>query len=243
MRNDFSTLLSAMMSSAFSGGKTGEILSRSVSIENESFAYQIYVPPQAREGARLPLVTFLHGIRERGQGGFINGMFATLAAQYLKQIPAVVLFPQCRPNRYWSDALMDQMVTRQIEEAAQEFSVDEKRQSLLGVTMGGYGAWHFAAAYPQKFAALVSICGGSPLTSGDRFGAIAEKIGKTPAWVFHGADDRIVQVSESRSLVAAIRANQGNVRYSEYERVGHNVWLNALGEKELIPWLLAQKTD
>ena len=50
-----------------------------------------------------------------------------------------------------------------------------------------------------------------------------------------------MQVSESRNLTAAIRANNGNVKYSEYENVGHNVWLNALGEKELLPWLLAQK--
>jgi predicted peptidase len=170
-------------------------------------------------------------------------MFATLAAQYLKQIPAIVLFPQCRPNRYWSDSLMDEMVMRQIAEAEREFGADIKKRSLLGVSMGGYGVWHFAAAYPGRFAALVSICGGSPLTSGNRFSPIAEKVGKTPAWLFHGADDSIVQVSESRSMVAALRANQGNVKYSEYAGVGHNVWLNALGEKELLPWLLSQKQD
>ena len=109
--------------------------------------------------------------------------------------------------------------------------------------MGGYSVWHFAARYPRKFAALVSICGGSPLTTGDRFTPIAQKIGKTPAWLFHGAEDSIVQVSESRSFVAAIKANQGNVRYSEFAGVGHNVWLNAFGEKGLIPWLLSQKLD
>jgi predicted esterase len=81
------------------------------------------------------------------------------------------------------------------------------------------------------------------LTSGDRFKPIAEKVGKTPAWLFHGAQDPIVQVSESRGLVAALEANGGNVKYSEYPNVGHNVWLNAFGETELIPWLLSQKSD
>jgi hypothetical protein len=42
-------------------------------------------------------------------------------------------------------------------------------------------------------------------------------------------------------MVAALKENGGNVRYSEYENVGHNVWLNALGEPELMPWLLSQK--
>jgi predicted peptidase len=232
-----------MLASSLAGGQPGEITSRDILIENETYVYQVYLPPQIKKGAKLPLITFLHGIRERGRGGFISGMFAQLVKQYLKEIPAVVLLPQCRPDKFWSDALMERMVIRQIEAVSADFPIDAARQYLLGVSMGGYGVWHFAANYPKKFAALVSICGGSPVTSGDRFLPIAEKVGQTPAWLFHGAEDRVVQVSESRSMAAALKANQGRVKYSEYENVGHNVWLNALGEKELIPWLLAQKLD
>ncbi len=241
MRNDFSGLFSSFLASTLKGGKQGEILSRNAAVGSETYVYQLYLPPGAKTGSRLPLITFLHGIRERGSGGFISGMFAQLVRQYLKEIPAIVLLPQCRPNRFWSDTQMDRMVMRQMEDVSAEFAIDGARQYLLGVSMGGYGVWHFAANYPDKFAALVSICGGSPIVSGDRFAPIAEKVGKTPAWLFHGADDRIVQVSESRSLVAALKAKQGNVKYSEYPQVGHNVWLNALGEKQLLPWMLAQK--
>lgn len=230
-----------MMANSLKGGKPGEIASRSLSLGDETYVYQVFLPPEVKSGAPLPLITFLHGIRERGTGGFITGMFAQLVRQYLKEIPAIVLLPQCRPNRFWADAEMDEMVVGQIDATRADAAVDEARQYLIGVSMGGYGVWHFAARYPRKFAALVSICGGSPVTSGDRFAPIAEKVGKTPAWLFHGAEDRVVQVSESRSLVAALKANQGNVKYSEYPGVGHNVWLNALGEKELLPWLLAQK--
>jgi predicted peptidase len=241
MRNDFSGLFSSFLASTLKGGKQGEIVSRSTAVGSETYVYQLYLPPEVKTGARLPLVTFLHGIRERGSGGFISGMFAQVVRQYLKELPAIVLLPQCRPDRFWSDATMDKMVMRQLEDVQAEFAVDDARRYLLGVSMGGYGVWHFAANYPDKFAALVAICGGSPLTGGDRFAPIAEKVGETPAWLFHGAEDRIVQVSESRSMVAALKAAGGNVKYSEYPQVGHNVWLNALGEKELLPWMLAQK--
>jgi predicted peptidase len=70
---------------------------------------------------------------------------------------------------------------------------------------------------------------------------LAEKIGKTPAWVFHGADDKVVQVGESRQIVNALKANGGKVKYSEYAGVGHNVWMKALAEKELLPWLFEQR--
>lgn len=241
MANDFSKLFSGFLGSAFSGEKQGEIVTRDIFLEGEDFVYQAYLPPHIDAGAKLPLVIFLHGIRERGTGGYISGMFGTVIKQYLKAMPAVVLLPQCRPNVYWTDAKMDEMVMRQIEAIENEYSVDERRKYLMGVSMGGYGVWHFASNYPESFAALVSICGGSPLTGGDRFAPIAERIGKTPAWLFHGAEDNIVQVSESRNLAAAIRKKDGSVKYSEYAGVGHNVWLNALGENELLPWLLAQK--
>src|SRR3712207_7645810 len=42
-----------------------------------------------------------------------------------------------------------------------EFGADPKRLYLAGVSMGGFGAWHLAAEHQGKFAAIVSICGGS----------------------------------------------------------------------------------
>jgi predicted peptidase len=130
---------------------------------------------------------------------------------------------------------------RSLAQTVEEFGADERRVYLIGVSMGGYGVWHFAAAYPEKFAALVSICGGSSITKGDRFDALARKVGKTPAWLFHGADDKVVQVSESRQIVKALESNGGDVKYNEYENVGHNVWFNVLAEKDLLPWLFAQR--
>ena len=245
MDKELCNILAEMRSSTTTASPHGEIATCDFHLEDSdlkgNYVYQVYLPPQIRTGEELPLIIFLHGIRERGSGGFISGMFAQLVRQYLKAIPAVVLLPQCRPGKFWSDAQMDRMVAGQIEVVAQALSIDAARQYLLGVSMGGYGVWHFAARYPNKFAALVSICGGSPFVNGERFTNLAERIGQTPAWLFHGAQDKIVPVSESRQIAAAIRANQGRVKYSEYENVGHNVWLNALGEKDLVPWLLAQR--
>jgi predicted peptidase len=139
---------------------------------------------------------------------------------------------------------MERMVMAEVEQTAREFGADAKRLYLTGVSMGGFGAWHMAAAHPSKFAAVVSICGGSPLRTGDRFAPIARKVGSTPVWVFHGSDDPVVPVTESRQMVEALKHVEGNrVRYSEYKGVGHSVWLNALGERDLMPWLLAQRLD
>jgi predicted peptidase len=164
-----------------------------------------------------------------------------MARHYLDRVPAIIVLPQCSNNRYWSNRDMGGMAAATLDQAATEFDGDDERISLIGVSMGGYGAWHLAVEHPGKFSAIVPICGGSPLRAGDRFNTIARRVGRTPVWVFHGADDPIVPVSESRLMVDALKAAGGNVRYSEYPGVGHNVWLNVIAERDLLPWMLAQR--
>ncbi len=234
-------MLGGLFSSAESGG--GAIQTRNAPVNSVDYDYQIYVQAKIESVEKPPVIIFLHGIRERGSGGLVptGGAFGKIIQHYFAQVPALILLPQCRPGKYWSDAAMDEMVTRSLAQTVEEFGADAGRVYLIGVSMGGYGVWHFASAYPEKFAALVSICGGSSITSGERFSTLARKVGKTPARLFHGADDRVVPAEESRQIAAALEANGGNVKYTEYAGVGHNVWLNVLSEKYLLPWLLKQR--
>lgn len=248
MRKELLSVLGGLFSAAIpSAGaeRKGTIQSRTARVGAESYDYQVYVPAKLKSESSLPVIIFLHGIGQRGSGGFVptEGAFGALVRNYFAKVPALVLLPQCRPGSYWSDSTMDKMVIQSLEETVTEFGADRRRIYLTGVSMGGYGVWHFAPEHPGTFAALVSICGGSSLQSGDRFSPVARKVGKTPAWLFHGASDKVVPSSESRQLVEALKENQGNVKYSEYPGVGHDVWMKVLTEKELMPWLLAQSLD
>ncbi len=234
----------ALEESGQQSGPASGMLSRTVRIGRESYNYQLYVPANLRSKEKPPMIVFLHGIGQRGEGGFVRaeGGSGAVARQYLEQVPAIILLPQCRRNQYWHNPEMERMVMTAIDQTVAEFGADTKRLYLTGVSMGGYGAWHIASQHAGRFAALVSICGGSPLKTGDRFAPIARRVGRTPVWVFHGREDRIVPVNESRQMVEALQAIEGNrVRYTEIEGVGHNVWFNALAEPQLLPWILAQR--
>ncbi len=246
MNKELLSVFGGLLSNAVLGKtdtQQGNIESRTIQVDSESYAYQVYLPPQIEDKEKLPLIIFLHGIGQRGSGGFVptTGAGGAIARHYFAQVPAVVLLPQCRLGSYWSEPIMEKMVMREIAQTVEEFGADEQRIYLTGVSMGGYGVWYLASRHAGKFAALVSICGGSPFTKGDRFDAIVRNVGKTPAWLFHGEDDKVVSVTESRQIAAVLEANGGNVKYSEYPGVGHNVWLNAATEKDLMSWLLAQK--
>lgn len=241
-----SSLLAVASPAAAQERNGGNLLTRTLTLGQQSYDYQVHVPAKLQGQEKLPVILFLHGIGQRGEGGYVpsTGTAGAFVRRYLEQVPAIVLLPQCRRGQYWHSPEMEQMVMAELDRTVAEFGADAKRIYLTGVSMGGFGAWHLASQQTDKFAAIVSICGGSPLTSGDRFTPVASKVRHTPAWVFHGADDPIVPVSESRQMVKALNSIEGSrVRYSEYKGVGHNVWLKALAEKELLPWLFEQRLD
>ena len=76
---------------------------------------------------------------------------------------------------------------------------------------------------------------------GDPYADTAGKIGKTPIWIFHGAADPTVPVTESQKLVEALKAAGASPKYTEYPGVGHNSWDKAYGEADLWKWLFDQR--
>jgi len=227
--------------SAAAPSKGGSLETRTARVGSAEYSYQVHVP--ADIGSSPPVIVFLHGIGHRGTGGFLprSGASNTLMRRYLSRVPALILLPQCSEGVYWSNRSMDEMVATALAQTEDEFKADSARLYLTGISMGGYGVWSVAGRRPGRFAAIVSVCGGSPIRAGERFKRIAEKIGKTPVWIFHGADDQIVPVTESRQMVAALEGVGGNVKYSEYPGVGHSVWARVLAERKLMPWLFSQR--
>lgn len=232
-------------------------LNRTVSVEGVVYRYQVFVPANWTKHQKWPVILFLHGAGERGDDGLLQTDVGIGHAIRKNAVgfPFIVVMPQCRRNSLWVYADMQAQALAALEQSIKEFHGDRNRLYLTGISMGGYGTWDLADEYPGKFAALVPICGGihgpksfPQLHVGvaddakvlDPYKDTAERIGKTPVWVFHGAVDDTVPVEESRKMVAALRAMGANVRYTEYPGVGHESWDRAYAESELVPWLLAQ---
>ena len=254
-------------STALAGGRETGFLNRVVTRDGNRYAYQVYVPATYRGDTKWPVILFLHGAGERGEDGLLQtdvGIGPSIR-NHADRFPCIVVMPQCRPKAIWADAMTD-MAVDALDRAIKEFNGDSRRVSVVGLSMGGFGTWYLAAKYPTKFAALVPICGfmrptfdGKPLSSRgydlpdplltsiglpdgpEVYKAAAQRIGKTPVWIFHGAADDTVPVTESRAMAEALKEAGGTVKYTEYEGVKHNSWEKALDEPELMPWLLSQR--
>ena len=118
------------------------------------------------------------------------------------------------------------------DDVKEEYSVDKSRIYLCGLSMGGFGTWYTATAYPDLFAAIAPCCGG-----GMPWNA---KLLKMPIWTFHGLDDDIVSPRNTIEMIDALKDINPNFKYNLYEGVEHNSWDLAFVE-ELIEWFLSHK--
>jgi predicted peptidase len=231
-------------------------LNRTVAVDGVTYNYQVFVPSNWSKKVKWPVILFLHGYGEEGDDGLVQTQvgLATAIRKHVDRFPTVVVIPQCRVKDWWTSPAMEAQALKALDQTMKEFKGDPQRVYLTGLSIGGYGTWGFACEHPGKFAAIVPICGGVHSNhaaeipnyhnvddSADPYAATAQKIGKTPVWVFHGEADPVVPVTESRQMVAALKAAGGDVRYTEYPGVKHESWDNAYAEPELLPWLLAQK--
>src|SRR3712207_9343527 len=72
------------------------LLTRTVAVGRNSYKYQLYVPAKLRGRKDAPVIVFLHGVGQRGAGGFVpaDGAAGALARRYLEQLSAIALLPQ-----------------------------------------------------------------------------------------------------------------------------------------------------
>jgi predicted peptidase len=236
-----------------------QFLERSVTVGERPYRFRVWLPPHYTKVHHWPVVLYLHGSAERGDDNIrqVSSGIAPSLQRYGERYHCVVVLPQCAYGREWYGE-MEQMALAALEAAILEFHGDRRRVVITGNSMGGSGAWYLAR-HRKRFSAVVPVCGevvrqrddpfptdpppdialivGSP----NPYATLAAQIGKTPVWAFHGALDDVVPVTQSRSMVAALRAIGGNVRYTEYPDGGHEIWDRVYGDAVLTRWMLAQR--
>jgi len=200
--------------------------------------YLLYLPKDysATNGQRWPLMLFLHGSGERGadvQRVAVHGPLKL--AKMGTNFPFIIVAPQCPAGELWQNEPLLQL----LDEVTKKLAVDTQRIYLTGLSMGGYGAWRLGLQHPEKFAALVPICGGGNaidviLGPGDK----GEAFKSLPVWAFHGAKDDVVPMDESERIVNGLKkAGLKEVKLTVYPEAKHDSWSATYSNPELYEWL------
>ncbi len=201
--------------------------------ETIEMKYLLYLPSAYDSSEEnWPLLLFLHGAGERGDD--LELVTAHGPPKMIAQgrgFPFVVISPQCPEDMWWSIDALHAL----LDEVVETHRIDESRIYVTGLSMGGYGSWGLAYTYPERFAAVVPICGGGEPEK-------APLMEEIPTWVFHGAKDTAVPLQRSQEMVDALDAAGGNVRFTVYPEAGHvEAWKIAYSDPDLWEWLAKQQ--
>lgn len=228
-------------------------LNRKLVLHGVTYRFQVYLPEDWRrdDHKQWPVVLFLHGRGERGSEGMWQTQIGLPLAvrDHPERWPVVIVMPQCPFGHYWTDPEMQAMAMEALNREIAEFNTDPTRTYLTGLSLGGYGGWELARAYPRRWAAIAFAATGIFWSyAPERWqessilpGEYARALGRTPIWMFHGTEDNVVPPRESELMFDALKANGGRVRLWMYQGLHHDSWARAYNEPELPRWLLSHR--
>ena len=193
-----------------------------------------------------PLIIFLHGIGERGNG---TSQIGAVTANAIPKFCAagasmrftvggvtssfVVLSPQLSVQYgYWPTYYVREMV----KYAKANLQIDTNRIYITGLSLGGGGVWRaitdatgFDYTWDAGIAAAAPVCGTQEETDADFYGTIGAN--HLPVWAFHSMDDGTVGVGATQhaEILGNIQGvNNPKIKFTYYLTGGHaGAWLNA----------------
>ncbi|MEO8584070.1 MAG: dienelactone hydrolase family protein [Flavitalea sp.] len=229
--------------------------SLSVDVNANCAGYYYAVPERYDSSTQnYPLILFIHGIGELGNGksDLVNMTRAGLPRLINKNgfppsfesggehFSFIVVAPQFKKWPTNAD------VNSVLQYAIKKYRIDESRIYMAGLSMGGGVTWNFSAEFGGSLAAVVPICGGS---NPDNKRAASIAAFNLPVWAFHNEDDPTVPVSFSRDYVSKINSYHPAVaaKLTTWKTGGHDSWTKAFdpATKEngmnMYEWMLQYK--
>lgn len=177
---------------------------------------------------KQPLIIFLHGRSLCGRNLQRVLRYGTLDAQIKgRNVGGYILAPQ-NPGEAWNP----KKIMKIVDWAVQKYDIDTTRIYVLGMSLGGFGTMDLAAAYPDRIAAAMALCGGATSKT-------LGNLNKVPLWIIHGTADRAVSVKESRKVMEEMKKHGETERliYDEWKGASHGRLARVLYLPETYEWL------
>ena len=228
-------------------------------MNGDTLPVRILYPENFDPAKKYPLMLFLHGRGECGNDNekqLTHGSKMFLDLEFRKNHPAVVVFPQCSEDSYWSNVEIEAVNTKRFftfqkggeptkamklllsftKEFFEKDFVDKSKIYVGGLSMGGMGTYEILRREPKTFAAAFAICGGDHIKN-------CKKYKNVPLWIFHGGLDDIVSPQFSYGIYRRLRELGHTPKFNIYLKANHNSWDSAFAEPDLLPWLFSHKKD
>ena len=222
---------------SFVGSVSAQQLETHGAVKSGGYNYWLYTPAQNDDSVvdeTKPLIIFLHGASLCGHNIDRVARYGTIdAIKRGLQLDAYVIAPQ-NPGGPWRPSLIWDIVESVIGSAP----IDTNRISLIGMSLGGFGTFLTAAAYHDKIAAAMALCGGG-------FNPDYTSLDKLPLWIIHGTADRAVSINQAEKIVGGIRAHGGGdrLRFTKIDGGNHAILARCFYLDQTYEWLLCHSLN
>jgi predicted peptidase len=201
-------------------------------VKGASLGYLDYLPADYDDRALSPLLVFLHGSGESGDGTAVQLRKLTGSAipylidtdRWPDDRPFVVLMPQ-HDDVPGSPCFTPAEIHSFLGFAIAHYDVDPARVYLTGLSCGAIGMWNYLGAHTSEVLAAAVPIAGYGIAAFDQRGC---SLGTLPIWAFHGADDGNVvlrgDVYPIESLQACTDPKAVDARLTVYPNRAHDVW-------------------
>ena len=236
--------------------KTQRAVTANVTTTIQGFYESLPVDYASNPTKKYPLLIFLHGVGELGNGTtqlplvlknaipkMLNqGTFPASFTVGGEKFSFIVISPQ-----FTTTSGQPAAIEAMINYCIQHYRVDISRIYLTGLSLGGKRSWDFPASdkgRASKLAAIVPVCSGaSGTTSG-----IANVTGaKLPMWFLNNSGDPYISATKALALVNTINATSisPKAKITIHQASGHDAWTKSYDPnfrqdaKNVYEWMLS----
>lgn len=200
------------------------------------YDYLLYLPKDySKQTKNYPLVIYLHGGSHKGNDlEKLKEYGLPHLVDTGKEFDFIIVSPQCPDNKYWSS---EDWFAPLYEKIVSDYRVDINKVYLTGISMGGYGTYIVAMDYPDKFAAIIPLCGGCNDSDTTRICNLKD----VPIWTFHGTADDMIPISETERIATALNKCNGNMKFTKLKGEGHGIQYIYEKYDKIYKWMLKQR--
>jgi len=247
---------SAVAASAAAPPATGLMARPLGSVEGAPLGYLEYLPTGYGNGEPRPLLVFLHGFGEAGDGSeSALDLVDTLgipqliaAGDWPDDRPFVVLSPQYGTEFAEGDCGVADDVMAFLDFATNHYEIDAAHVYLTGISCGAIGVWDYLAAHGgEAVAAAVPISGHAEWALEE---AGCAPLVEVPVWAFHGAVDDVVPTIHIQEPMDQIRACEGaepaEMELTVYPDADHDAWTRTYDVSaghDIYAWMLEHTNE
>lgn len=189
-----------------------------------------------------PLIVYFGGAGTIGQDNFKQFFehFTLGKTQKLLKADCNILVPQFVRGKYINESYYRETYTEAVIDLIKELQLENKIDSgriyIYGCSFGGGIVWNILVNHSDMIAGAIELMG--KYYGFKSFDEIDfEKIAKTPIWMAHSTDDRVVSIDSDDKFYQKLKEQNANIKYTRPDKYGHKLAGVFLRKEKWIEWL------